>query len=366
MAIALLLLLPNHRKQATVELMRTKSKLSCHEKVACAYHGNLDEFEGAASVDESIASYFIIGGDDKQYGPISGNDVREWYGEGRLIAQSSVRRECERDWYPLSALPEFIDLFAPPISSDAPHFYFVVGSDGKEYGPLSGGEVREWFAKGWLIARSSVRRKWGRNWYLLSTFPEFVDLFALPASGIPPFSKPTATANSFPWLLAVLATFSLTAALVCSDIGIRFDLLSHRLLPPNDSESWALIVIVLIGLLGFVSGVAALVAAIRRNHGGILAFAAAGTCICFPFAFPMLVVLAPIFLELLGPLAVIWGGSSGRSGITRSDRHDEYRQEMAERRKAQLQIESDLRRESENRRKDEERRLEFHSRGLFI
>jgi hypothetical protein len=56
--------------------------------------------------------YFIIGGDGKQYGPISGEDLRKWISEGRLNAQSQAAPEGGAAWQPLSAFPEFADLFA--------------------------------------------------------------------------------------------------------------------------------------------------------------------------------------------------------------------------------------------------------------
>jgi hypothetical protein len=53
--------------------------------------------------------YRIIGGDQKQYGPVSTDEVRAWIAEGRLNAQSLAWAEGEADWKPLSAFPEFAD-----------------------------------------------------------------------------------------------------------------------------------------------------------------------------------------------------------------------------------------------------------------
>jgi hypothetical protein len=53
--------------------------------------------------------YKIIGGDQKQYGPVSTDEVRAWIAEGRLSAQSLAWAEGETDWKPLSAFPEFTD-----------------------------------------------------------------------------------------------------------------------------------------------------------------------------------------------------------------------------------------------------------------
>jgi hypothetical protein len=59
-----------------------------------------------------MANYTIIGGDQKEYGPISADDVRQWIAEGRLGAQSMMKAESDAAWRPLSAFPEFADAFA--------------------------------------------------------------------------------------------------------------------------------------------------------------------------------------------------------------------------------------------------------------
>src|SRR6266850_1309191 len=56
-----------------------------------------------------IAMYKIIGGDQKQYGPVSTDEVRAWIAEGRLSAQSLAWAEGDADWKPLGAFPEFAD-----------------------------------------------------------------------------------------------------------------------------------------------------------------------------------------------------------------------------------------------------------------
>jgi len=60
--------------------------------------------------------YFIIGGDGKQYGPISEADLRKWIVEGRLNQQSLARTESETEFRALATFPEFaVELgIAPP------------------------------------------------------------------------------------------------------------------------------------------------------------------------------------------------------------------------------------------------------------
>ena len=60
--------------------------------------------------------YYIIGGDGKQYGPISREDLRKWISEGRLNSQSQAKAEGEADFRALATFPEFADLLAARFS----------------------------------------------------------------------------------------------------------------------------------------------------------------------------------------------------------------------------------------------------------
>jgi hypothetical protein len=58
--------------------------------------------------------YYIIGGDGKEYGPVSADQIRQWIAEGRLNAQSQVRTDGTTQWVTLGALPELAGLFGAP------------------------------------------------------------------------------------------------------------------------------------------------------------------------------------------------------------------------------------------------------------
>jgi prepilin-type processing-associated H-X9-DG protein len=51
--------------------------------------------------------YKVIGGDGKEYGPISVEQIQQWLAQGRLNAQSRVQAEGSSDWKPLAEFPEF-------------------------------------------------------------------------------------------------------------------------------------------------------------------------------------------------------------------------------------------------------------------
>ncbi|HWY29134.1 MAG TPA: hypothetical protein VNX46_00180 [Candidatus Acidoferrum sp.] len=74
-----------------------------------------------------MANYIIIGGDQKEYGPISADDVCQWVKEGRLNGQSLAKAVSDAEYRPLEKFPEFADLFRgaspgvsapPPLTSD--------------------------------------------------------------------------------------------------------------------------------------------------------------------------------------------------------------------------------------------------------
>ena len=52
-----------------------------------------------------MASYHIIGGDTKEYGPITADDIRLWIAEGRLNAQSLAKSAKDAAWRTLASFP---------------------------------------------------------------------------------------------------------------------------------------------------------------------------------------------------------------------------------------------------------------------
>jgi hypothetical protein len=59
--------------------------------------------------------YKILGGDQREYGPVTPEQVREWIHQRRANAQTMVQAAGSAEWQPLSAVPEFAQaLLAPP------------------------------------------------------------------------------------------------------------------------------------------------------------------------------------------------------------------------------------------------------------
>jgi len=90
--------------------------------------------------------YHMIGGDDREYGPVTAEQLREWITAGRADAQTRVRREGETEYKPLSTLAEFTDALAghaakPPAGASAPEPGLLASSSSPHSGapplPLS-------------------------------------------------------------------------------------------------------------------------------------------------------------------------------------------------------------------------------------
>jgi hypothetical protein len=60
--------------------------------------------------------YKILGGDGKEYGPISADQLRQWVAEGRANSQTMVQAPGTTEWKPLASLPGFFPLSVPSTS----------------------------------------------------------------------------------------------------------------------------------------------------------------------------------------------------------------------------------------------------------
>ncbi len=67
--------------------------------------------------------------------------------------------------------------------------YFLIGGDGKEYGPKAAVEVREWIAEGRLNAQSQIKPQGEEEWVQLDSLLEFAaDLNPKTATPVPPLT----------------------------------------------------------------------------------------------------------------------------------------------------------------------------------
>jgi hypothetical protein len=76
-----------------------------------------------------MATYTVIGSDQKQYDSVTADNICRWVTDGRLNAQSLMREDSDTEFRPLSTFPEFADALAakaatsgvlPPLPSAIP------------------------------------------------------------------------------------------------------------------------------------------------------------------------------------------------------------------------------------------------------
>jgi hypothetical protein len=70
-----------------------------------------------------MASYKVIGGDQQEYGPITGEQLRQWIVEGRVGAQTRVQIEGAAEWKSLAEVPELAEALrnrVPPLPATPP------------------------------------------------------------------------------------------------------------------------------------------------------------------------------------------------------------------------------------------------------
>ena len=72
------------------------------------------------NTNERFCVYHIIGSDQKEYGPVSAEQIRQWAAEGRVHRATAARPANETEWKTLGTLPEFAESFPPPAGLTPP------------------------------------------------------------------------------------------------------------------------------------------------------------------------------------------------------------------------------------------------------
>lgn len=109
--------------------------------------------------------------------------------------------------------------------------YRIIGADGREYGPISAEQLRQWIAENRANATTRVLVEGSTDWKTLGSLPEFSALLATkPRAAIPSAPAPFPSAifapktNGFGTAGMVLGIFSLTIGLCCC-YGMPFNIL---------------------------------------------------------------------------------------------------------------------------------------------
>lgn len=102
--------------------------------------------------------------------------------------------------------------------------YRMIGADGREYGPISAEQLREWIIQGRANATTQILAEGSAEWKPLASFPEFSLLFAAQAPA--PATVPIAAqrTNALATTSLILGIISITIGMCCC-YGMPFNLL---------------------------------------------------------------------------------------------------------------------------------------------
>jgi hypothetical protein len=108
--------------------------------------------------------------------------------------------------------------------------YKIIGADGKEYGPVSTEQLRQWLTEGRVNNLTRVLAEGGTDWRALGDIPEFAPAPAgipQPPTGYPSGFRPVASSpvrmNGFAITGLVFGIISLPMSICCA--GIPFNIL---------------------------------------------------------------------------------------------------------------------------------------------
>jgi hypothetical protein len=106
--------------------------------------------------------------------------------------------------------------------------YRIIGADGKEYGPFSTDQLRQWIVEGRANATTQVLAEGAAEWKKLGSLPEFAFSFgagtARPGTPGVLTSLPVRHTNGFATAGLVLGIVSVTLGLCC--YGLPFNILA--------------------------------------------------------------------------------------------------------------------------------------------
>ncbi len=104
--------------------------------------------------------------------------------------------------------------------------YKIVGADGKEYGPVTAEQLRQWLAEGRVNAWTRVLAEGATEWKTLAELPEFAPALAAATAPVPgPIQvPPTPKTNGMALTGLILGIVSLTFGLCCCS-GLPFSVL---------------------------------------------------------------------------------------------------------------------------------------------
>jgi hypothetical protein len=109
--------------------------------------------------------------------------------------------------------------------------YKIIGADGREYGPITADQLRNWIAEGRATAQTKVQAEGSAQWKPLTEYLEFAAALARtpppqPAPG-PIYINPTPRTNSLAVAAMVMGVLSMSSCVCCCGCcyGLPFNVL---------------------------------------------------------------------------------------------------------------------------------------------
>jgi hypothetical protein len=106
---------------------------------------------------QGAPTYLVLGGDGKEYGPVTLRDVLNWVQQKRIRAQSRLKRSDSGDWTMAGQLPELRDALLQPSTLTAPSNSEVPSADLSDSDPATEAQMRSgasWFY--WIAGLSLI------------------------------------------------------------------------------------------------------------------------------------------------------------------------------------------------------------------
>lgn len=168
--------------------------------------------------------------------------------------------------------------------------YRIIGSDGKEYGPVSAEQLRDWIKQGRVNASTQILEEGTTNWRPLSEFTEFIGPAAA-APGPASFSQPMAGGLAIPSqadalqkvsgpatgliVTAILGFLTQATSLVMNVVGAGMSASQMNQMPPAWAAMFSGTVAIVSSIIGILFGVVVLIGAMKmkklENHGFAMA-----------------------------------------------------------------------------------------------
>jgi len=95
--------------------------------------------------------------------------------------------------------------------------YKIIGEDGKEYGPATHEQIRQWIVEGRVESRTPVFVAGAKDWNFVGLLPEFANCFATPVT--PPAIAPPPRTSSAAGQLAKTNSYA-QAGMICGILSV--------------------------------------------------------------------------------------------------------------------------------------------------